>query len=467
MITNDDLAYALNAIKAKQGDCRRYLSYFMGDHDLSFATDSFRNAFGYLFKELSYNRCQAVVEAFDSRLNVTGWETEGDQQSENDPLEKAATEIWRRNNMDERQSDIHGEALRSGSSYLIVWPDEDTGLATFYPNVNHLMTTVCANDGHDTVEFAVKCWKEERGEYAGRWRVTVYERDVITRFITRGKRQDLPEKLNQLIAYEDDDQPEAENPYGIVPVFHFRNSSIKGDDVGSELRDVVPLQDALNKQIADAMIAAEYLGYPQRVIAGTEPKINPVTGKTESPFETGKDRMIVLADAASKWGEFAAAQLDQFTNAQDNFDAKISRVSQVPVHWLNQTGDFPSGESLKTAEGPFVSKSRKKTIRFGGKHSDAMQFALTVDAVPGDQARFNAIAPVWAPVESRSEQEAVAVASMKKALGVPEEQVWAELGYKPEEIVQFKAAAEKKRKEQMEQFSSAFDRGNVPIGGDR
>lgn len=467
MITDGDLAYGLNRIKSKQAICMQASNYYDGSQDLSFATDAFRAAFGYLFKEFSYNRCQAVVDAFDARLAITGWETDGklgfdpaDKATES-PIEAAANDVWRRNNMDERQSEIHGEALLTGSSYLIIWPHEETGLATYYPNKSHLITTVCHDDGGDAIAYAVKTWREERGEYAGRWRVTVYEPDIIRRYITKSKRSDIPEKMTHLVPFEDDDQPESDNPYGIVPVFHFRNGNRAGNDVAGELRDVIPLQDALNKQIADFMVAAEYLGWPQRVIAGIEPQQNPLTGKLESPFETGKDRMVVIADAMAKWGEFATAQLEQFTSAQDNFDMKISRVSQVPVHWLNQTGDFPSGEALKTSESPFVAKATKKATRFGGKHAEAMQFALTIDAVPGD---LSGIQPIWAPVESRSEQESLNAALMKKSLSVPLPQLWAELGYSPDEIKRFEVAEAKRKEEEMASFATSFDRGQVDVG---
>ena len=125
------------------------------------------------------------------------------------------------------------------------------------------------------------------------------------------------------------------------------------------------------------------------------------------------------------------------------------------------SGDFPSGESLKTAEGPFVGKGTGKQRDIGGEMTNMMSFALQVDGSP----EGSVVTPIWKAFESRSETEALNQAAMKKTLGIPDDQIWAELGYSQDEIAEFTAKAEAKRQQQMEQFSQSFDRGAVPIGG--
>lgn len=458
MISNADLAYSLNCLKAKQPKYRLYRNYYRGDQRLAFATDSFRNAFGVLFREFAYNRTAAVVDSIADRLTVTGWETDSDQQELN-PIEQAAADLWRANRMQRRQGEIHMEATRSGDAYLIVWPDDD-GNVRMTPNLGHLVDVVYDDEYGEEVAFAVKGWKEERGPNTGRWRVTVYEPDVIRRFITPAKRNDMPDKTAHLVPYNDDEQPETPNDFGRVPVFHFANNAMTGEDGQSELADIIPLQDALNKEIMDMLVAGEFLGFPQRVIAGLEPSIDPVTGQAQKPFDVAKDRIIMLGDAAAKWGQFDPADMAQFTAVQNDFDLKISRVSRVPVHWINQTGDFPSGEALKTAEAPFVAKVIDRQVAFGDVWADAMQFALNAASVSGDTM---GIQPLWAPAASRSEQEALTIAVQKKAIGIPDEQIWTELGYTADEIASFAALRDTAAARQAEQFASAFNRGEVPI----
>lgn len=471
IITPDDLTYGLKALKGKQADCKLHADYFGGSHRLAFATDAFRNAFGTLFREFAYNRCAAVVDAVADRLTVEGWETDGklampgdDDQATESPIEVAANDLWRANRMAKRQGEVHTEALRSGNAYLIVWPDPETSEVRFTPNASHLMSVVYDDDYGERIAYAVKAWKEERGPNAGRWRVTVYEPDLISRFITASKRQEMPDRATLLVPFTDDDQPMTDNPYGRVPVFHFANNARTGCEGVSELADIVPLQDALNKSVMDGLVAAEFLGYPQRVVTGIDVTIDPETGKAEPPFNVAMDRLVVLADATSKFGEFSAADMGQFTNLQNEFDIKIARVSRVPVHWLNQTGNnFSSGEALKTAEAPLASKIIDRQVAFGDVWSAAMQFALEVAGVAGDAS---GVQPIWAPAQSRSELDQLQAASLKRALNIPEAQIWAELGYSPDEIKRFSAAAEEKRQQELDQFAQQFDRGEAPVGGD-
>jgi hypothetical protein len=267
--------------------------------------------------------------------------------------------------------------------------------------------------------------------------------------------------MKGFVQFDDGDGAEIDNPYGAVPVFHFGNSADTGQCGTSELVDVIPLQDGLNKSIADMLIAGEYVAFPQRWVTGIAPTTNPFTNEEEEQFKASVDRVWAVMEDTAKFGEFSAANMSQYTESQDAWDLKISRVSQVPVHWLSMSGDFPSGESLKTAEGPFVGKGEGKQVSLGSDLSTALSFALTVEGTATDQM----VTPIWNPFESRSKIEALQQAAMKKSLGIPDNQVWKELGYSDPEIAEFTAAAEAKRMQQLEQFSQAFDRGMVPIGG--
>jgi hypothetical protein len=209
------------------------------------------------------------------------------------------------------------------------------------------------------------------------------------------------------------------------------------------------------------LIAGEYIAFPQRWVTGVAPERNPYTNEEEEQFKAAVDRIWGVMEPDARFGQFDAANMSQYTDSQDSWDLKISRVSFVPVHWLSMTGNFPSGESLKTAEGPFVGKGTGKQADLGGELSPMMSFALQVEGSP----EGSVVAPIWKTFESRSETEALNQAAMKKTLGIPDDQIWAELGYSQEEIAEFTEKADAKRQQQMDQFSQSFDRGAVPVGG--
>jgi hypothetical protein len=403
-----------------------------------------------------------VVDAFANRLIVTGWETPGITEGQTDQLGADAHVIWERNRFPRKQGELFAESLRSGDAYVIVWPD-DNGEARLDVNRGHLLYPVYDDEYPERLSYAVKCWQIHHGEYGGRWRVTIYDAESITRWITRAKSDEMPEKLDGLIPYEDDAPPDIPNLYGEVPVFHFGNNADTGDCGTSELSDVIPLQDGVNKSIADMLIAGEYVSFPQRWVVGAAPVVDPYSQESVEQFKAAVDRVWGVDDPNARFGQFDPADMGQYTASQDAWDLKISRVSMVPVHWLSMTGEFPSGESLKTAEGPFTTKVKDRQTAFGDTLADLMAFALRVEGVTQDDV---SVTPIWAPAETRSDREALDAAAMKKALGVPDFQVWAELGYTQEEIAEFTTAKEAAAARQAEQFATAFDRGQTPIGGE-
>lgn len=457
-----DIEYGLSLLAGRQQRDLRYHSYYEGDVDLSFIPSRARSEVRRILKGLNYNRCRTVVDAIADRTTVTGWKSEGDG---NDTTIQRALTIWDRNRMDNRQNEIVKEAFRCADGYVIVWPDgrpgPTNGLARIYPNRSHVVTVVYDSDEPDHVAFALKCWRVERGPDKGKWRLTTYEPDVLTRYITSGKTDTFPVKANKFTTYTDEDEtgPETENPYGVVPVIHFGNDADTGGYGTSELADVVGLQDGLNNSIINRVIGEEYVSFRQKWAAGIEVEEDPVTGQKIAPFQNGMDKLWIAEDPNARFGDFSASDMTQFLAIEDNWDLKIARVSRVPIHWLNQSGSFPSGESLKTAEAPFVSKVRDRQLSFTDPYRQVMALALRIEGVADDQA--TAISPVWMSPESRSEREKYELAQFQKSLGIPDEKIWGDLGYSPEEIVvmldQKQAAAQR----QQEMFAASFDRGQT------
>lgn len=453
MADRETIAYAMSDLVVRQRNYNHLRRYYHGDHDLRFASDAFRQAFGSLLKTLQYNRCGAVVDAIADRIQIEAWES-GDG---NDTTNDTAEEIWAANRGDWLAGVVHIEALTSGDAYVIVWPDRD-GNPRMRPNRADMVNVLYRDEDPDDVECAIKVWRVQRGEYAGRWRMTVYERDMITRWITKGPQDEQPKKIDGMIPFEDEWGAELPNPYDTVPVIPFPNNQLLPGDHGiSELRDVIPLQDGLNKSLSDMIVAGEFLAYPQRWAVGVEPQVNPLTGQTVETFEPGIDRMLMVADAQARFGEFSAADMRQFLDMLNSWDQMISRVSRIPTFWLGMSGDFPSGEALKTAEAPFVSKVRDRQVLFGAAWTNAMRLALMI----ANDSNPDNVEPVFSPPVARSEVEFWQLAQMKRAIGVPDEQLWKEAGYTEEQILNFTAVQMEQRERQAAMFGQAFDAGRI------
>lgn len=156
---------------------------------------------------------------------------------------------WIRNDLDQTSGVAHREALLFGDSYVIVWAD-----ALGRPNVtieSAKQVAVQRDPATRQITAAVKRWETKTTTEAA-----LYLPDEIVRL--RANSTGATITGFQTIGT-------IPNPLGVVPVVNLRNSDRLLDDFGSsEIDDLMPLVDALNKTLADLMVTSEYVGRPRR-----------------------------------------------------------------------------------------------------------------------------------------------------------------------------------------------------------
>lgn len=443
-----DIARALKQMRARATSYKLLADYYDGNHRLAFATDKFRSAFGVLFRAFADNLCPSVVDAVADRLSVTGFTIEHGPED----AAAAAWALWKANRMDRRAGEVHTEALRSGDAYVIVWPDRD-GKPTIYPNDGAAMTVGYDPEMPGAILWAAKAWVIDDG----RLRLTLYYPDRIEKYGTASKAQEIPETATAFTPFEIEGEPwPLPNPWLQVPVFHFGNNAGVGRFGRSELVDVIPLQDALNKAIADMLVAMEFVALPQRWATGLEVDIDEATGRPKAPFIPGADRVWTVGDPDTKFGQFAPADLAQFLEVQKGFRQEIATVSRTPIHALiPPTGNWPSGESLKTSESPFLAKIADRQIAFGDGWEDVILFALRIAGGPDAQ-----LVTEWKDASPRGELDALNALLLKEQLGASRRQLLGEAGYTAEEIDRMVEERGAEQQEMGEAMLRQFERGN-------
>jgi hypothetical protein len=418
-----DLAAALKSLDANLVAYRRYKDYYDGNHRLLFATDKFLSTFGNLFRAFACNLCPVVVDVPADRLTVTGFSAEGGAKADD------AWALWNANRMDRKSGQVHLEALTAGDSYVIVWPDK-TGSPTIYPQRAAAMTVKYDDEEPGLITWAAKAWPRADKTV----RLTLYYPDRIEKYATtRGTDGALPTNANNLLPYEVPGEPwPLPNPYGRVPVFHFGNNAGIGEFGASELVNVIPLQDGLNKSICDRLVAQEFIAYPQRWATGLEIERDPQTNVPIPPFVPGVDRLWTVESGEVKFGEFAQARISEFIAGEVDWLHKIAAVSGTPLHYLaHDSGGWPSGESMKTAEARLIAKVQDRQLAFGNVWEDAMAFALTIARKPESR-----LSTLWSDPTPRNEKDHGAMLVMKRSVGVSAKQVQREWGYTEELIAQ-------------------------------
>lgn len=418
------LNWAIKSLNAAQEDYQRFEDYYMGEHQLEFATDRWRDVFGTMFEEFADNWCQVVVDAIVHRMEIDGWRSEDD-----DDAARLAEDIWDRNTLEVEEDDLHTQTLVKGDGYLICQPDpEDESQAQIFYNDAIDVSVQYDSSNRRKIVRACKRYTDVGGN---RWLI-IYTPE-------RTQKWEIPNSASEELILAVSEALEVlpsgwlkkddfENPYGEVPVFHFKNRALGSTHGISELKQVIPMQNSVNKLLMDMMVGSEFGHYRQKWIAGG--------GHPKDGWKAGAMRLWATTDPNAKFGEFGQIDLESVTRAIELVVGHIGKTTMTPMHYLRSSGDMPSGEALKTAESGLIKKCIARQKQWGASWSQAMSFAILIET---GSLPESPVKPVWQSPESRHILEQAQTAQLKSVLGIPLEILWSEhFGYTEEEIAKFK-----------------------------
>lgn len=436
-------------LDARQTAMQRYADYYGGRHRLMFATQKFREAFGSLFSEVADNLCEVVVDKLVERLEVQGF-----RFSSGEDADKRAWNIWQRNGLDADFAKGIREGLTKGEFSMTVWRgDRDIPRLT----VEDPLNVIVAVDPADrrVRRAALKRWYDaDRGQVFA----TLYLPDAIWKFesrvgvadptlaVQRPGVADLESMRTGMdwrqrtVTGEEWPLP---NALHVVPVVAFPNKPDLAGNGVSELHNVLPLQDTINKLLSDLLLASEFGAFRQRYAVNVELEVDPDTKRPVEPWRIAVDRMLTAPPPANpagpevRFGEFGQTDLGGSIEAIEMALKHLAVITRMPPHYLlGNTGVFPSGESLRAAE---VGLTRKARDRMRDLSEPLEEVQRLVFAVLGDQTLAQAEAEtLWADPETRTESEHMDALSKMAALGVPEEALWERIPASPTEIAHWK-----------------------------
>jgi len=415
----------------------KYDRYYTGDHPLLFATGKFREAFAGLFTEFADNWTELVVDAVEERLDVEGFRLPNDKTGE-----KRAWEFWQANQLDADSQLVHTEALVNGMAYTLVWPGEKTPLICV-EDPQEMIVQHAAGARRERLA-ALKVWRDSDAAmlYATLYlpgAVWKYERRLGAMASQGGVSGWTSTAFGGWTARLVADEPwPLPNPLGVVPVVPLYNKPrIRGTGV-SEIKNVIPMQDATNKLLADMMVASEFAAFRQRWATGLEIPEDPDEKGPSESFQHAINRLWTSPDKDTQFGNFDVTELGNYTTAIELIVQHIASQTRTPPHYFYLSGQFPSGESIKSAETGLVAKARRKMRHFGEAHEATVRLAFLA---AGDKKRAAGahIETIWRDPESRSEAEHIDAIVKQRSLGVPLPALWERAGYSPTEIERFKA----------------------------
>lgn len=428
-----------------------YRNYYDGEQNtqLTDRASQYLQVSGLRFAE---NVCDTVVDVMAERMIVSGFDTNEDEEAENHPVAEYIESVWDANRMDEHATTVETEKTKLGDYFVLVDWDEEREIPRIVPNKPDNMCVYYDENDPRRISLAVKKWTTQYGSK----RLNVYLDDRIEKYWQPADadevwmphydaddlywpvpwtRDNLPPYASMPVYAEDGTELVASQPGGEgeargIPVVHFRNKASGSWYGRSELRKVLPQQDALNKHVLDLNSVMDYQGWPQRWITGLDPD-------EVGTLQNTPGSILAVSDPDAKMGAFPHASLQEFIKALESDLQRIAALSRTPLRFLSQSGGVPSGESIKAGDAGLVSKVRKQSVADGHAWEDVMILAMRlgidyqkIEGAPEVEPRVRCS---WKDPETRNEESDWKVALLQKNVGVSTATILTERGYNAED----------------------------------
>jgi hypothetical protein len=398
--------------------------YYEGKQPLAFLAPEAKLALGNRFGRMASNIPRLAVTALAERLRITGF---------SDPSIWAD---WIRCDMDQLSGVAHREALLLGDSFVWVWTDQFGRPRVTVESAKQV--AALTDPGSRTIYAAIKRWEDPN-------RKTTEAVMLLPEVIVRLRANHQGAVANGFERIE-----EIANPLGVVPVVNLRNTDrILGDWGTSEIEDLKPLVDGLNKSLADMMVSSEVAARPRRWATGVELVEEPVLdddGQEIGTVETNPipegHRAMISENPDAKFGQLPAADLAAYEASVRVILGQVMAVSTLPAHYVGVFSDNPaSADALRAAEASLTARAEARQQTFGRAWEQVARLIVAVRE-GRDPALIEDIRVEWCDAATRSvAQEADAVVKLFQAGILPAPYALAKLGYPDDEIGNILAAA--------------------------
>ncbi len=391
--------------------------------------------------EFNLNVCRAVVSALSGRLSIMGFD------SVNADLVEWAKKVWDANLMGAVQDDVHEDAIRDGEHFIIVDWDTIKERPRWTPHTRFVsveeggddfgcIATYEQNDPNMEMLYVTKYWVEMEGNAPRRFK-TIYYPERIEKYKMGDngewqRRNDPRDPINTLTGEPQWPTPwvdGAEEPIGI-PVVHFKNRKLR-----CEAWDAFPIQDAINKELLDLLLAGDQTAFRIYVALGFIPTTDGLEPKADrSNWQQVEPGEVVASTKSPQEASFDAIKGEDLTPLQNLVHQLImwlAMVTETPVTRFTTTKLIASDETLKEQEIPLLERVEVRQTVFGEAWVKCLNISRRLEGLWGDATidQETPIKVLWKDAKVQGEKEKLENLKSKKELSVPVTQLWKEAGY--------------------------------------
>lgn len=364
----------------------------------------------------------------------------------------AALESWMdANDIDDESADWIHKACMFGDYYVIIDPSEEDEegraiVETADTIGSSPLTTVVVYDKKTQrrAEYGAKTW-DAGTPAAPRTRAVLYYDDGSVKLISR-----IGSKGSGAEDFELDFDEEPEDAW----VFHngdrmlIKHLAVGGKPYGVPVhRRAWGFQDAITKISANNLVNVDAQGLPSRWALldpaaeidddidddfGTDGPTTPVGKRDGMTKATKTSRVRTIPGAISMLrgvksvGTFDAGESDPFLKNLDWYVRGMAVATGIALFEFDLTGEQPSGESRRRAEG----RANRRAAKI--KRQAEAFFRDIADTVLGLAGIVGKVAVTFNPSETATDKEGLELVAAKVAAGVPLRQALREAGYADE-----------------------------------
>jgi hypothetical protein len=376
-----DIKRIYDAIQAKRKPYEDLFNYYDGDQPVMYSTQALREVFRNLDARFTLNFCAVVIDAVKERIAFKGF------TAKDATANKALTTMIADQDLLNEADEVHESALITGESFVIVWPNldadgQETGLAEIFYNDPRNVVMFYDPANPKKPALAGKMWCDASMFF----HVTIYYPDHLEYYVASKAAENaagaeindksfIPDTTRQGVVATESEVTWPLNPYAPdLPVFHFR---IEKRIIKSDIKNVIPPQNAINKLAADMMIDSDFSAWAQRWIISNAD----VSALTSKPGTVWSIPAGAPGEQPASAGQFEAANLEVFTKAIDKLISYTSSITNTPKHYFDPSSDAPSGEALIAMEAPLNKKTQDRIDKFTPTWQQVAAFALRIQKI--------------------------------------------------------------------------------------
>jgi len=413
MTVNPDLAQAYRSISAKQAHHDNCWDYYNGDQPLLYTASRLKAVFDVAGVHFRENWCALVADVLLERIILKRFDVTDES------AQTALNDFWTISGMQVDDTTAHLDTMITGEGYVMIWFNEDGALEGAANDPRHCHIQYHA-DRPRVPRYAAKWWTMPDNKRA----FSLYYPDRFEHYISTKASENITGPADFRAA------PDAiiTNPTGRLPLIQ-----LKRTDRGliSELANIIPIQDAINKLISDMMVAAEFGAFRQRWVI-TNSDIQALKNAPNQIWHLPAGDGVGQQTAT---GDFNPTDLGNYLDAIEKLSTAIGIISRTPRHYFYSQTSRLSGEALLTMEAPLVNKALHHIGRLTATWRRVAHHTLSL---LGYQVDPQTITPVFAAPQTIQPHTQAQIRNLNVGAGIPIETELRREGWTDEQLRQLR-----------------------------